>query len=186
MSEQFWAGAVAGASSTIVLHPFDLIKVRLQTSQTAPSPFQSFKALSLLYKSDSIKGLYRGLSANFAGSTLSWGLYFFIYEHLKSLYTAEKPINNFGYIWTSSVASILTVAVTNPIWVLKTRLFLQTSDTIKYRGLMHGLSLVFKEEGMRGLYKGFVPGLIGISHGAIQFTVYENLKKNFADLVNIC
>ena len=28
--------------------------------------------------------------------------------------------------------------------------------------------------------KGYVPGLFGVSHGALQFTAYEELKKGYS------
>lgn len=86
-------------------------------------------------------------------------------------------MNRFMFMLTG----MLTLTVTNPIWVVKTRLCL--SDTVfvpkykRYSGLIDGLYKLYKYEGVRGLYKGFVPGLWGTSHGAIQFMFYEELKR---------
>ena len=33
-------------------------------------------------------------------------------------------------------------------------------------------------KGFRGLYKGFVPGIWGVSHCAVKFMIYEELKSN--------
>ncbi|KAF6144140.1 hypothetical protein GIB67_004813 [Kingdonia uniflora] len=39
------------------------------------------------------------------------------------------------------------------------------------------LRTIMREEGCRALYRGMGPGLLLVSHGAIQFTVYEELRK---------
>ena len=55
-------------------------------------------------------------------------------------------------------SGILTLLLTNPIWVVKTRLCLQTDVVGKensnaYRGMVHALAQIYKEEGVRGLYR---------------------------------
>jgi len=45
-----------------------------------------------------------------------------------------------------------------------------------YTGMTDALKKVWKLEGVRGLYRGFVPGMFGVSHGAIQFMTYEEMK----------
>ena len=42
-----------------------------------------------------------------------------------------------------------------------------------------GLWKLARYEGVRGMYKGFAPGLFGVSHGAIQFMSYEEMKKAY-------
>lgn len=41
---------------------------------------------------------------------------------------------------------------------------------------------ILREEGWRALYKGIVPSLFLVSHGAIQFTSYEELRKVIIEL----
>jgi solute carrier family 25 folate transporter 32 len=46
-----------------------------------------------------------------------------------------------------------------------------------YRGVWHAARQIAREEGIRGFYKGLLPSLLLVSHGAIQFMVYEELKE---------
>lgn len=56
-------------------------------------------------------------------------------------------------------AGILTLMLTNPIWVVKTRLCLQVnepgvgSSSTNYKGMVDGLRKIYTQEGVRGLYK---------------------------------
>jgi solute carrier family 25 folate transporter 32 len=52
-----------------------------------------------------------------------------------------------------------------------------TSSLPHYRGLLSGILQLYRDEGVGGLYRGFVPGLFGVAHGALQFMAYEELKK---------
>ena len=48
---------------------------------------------------------------------------------------------------------------------------------VRYKGLLDCLYSIARNEGVPGLYKGLTPSLLLVSHGAIQFTCYENLKS---------
>lgn len=45
-----------------------------------------------------------------------------------------------------------------------------------YTSISDGARQIFRSEGWRGFYKGLVPSLFGVSHGALQFMAYEKLK----------
>lgn len=72
----------------------------------------------------------------------------------------------------------ITAMLTNPIWVVKTRVFgTAKNDSIAYRGLWDGFRSIYRTEGIRGLYKGSLLALVGVSNGSIQFATYEEIKR---------
>ncbi len=54
---------------------------------------------------------------------------------------------------------------------------LPPNPNVAYRGFVDCLTQIAKTEGLPGLYKGLLPSLFLVSHGAIQFAVYEELKS---------
>ena len=51
-------------------------------------------------------------------------------------------------------------------------------DPVKYKSIGTGFSLIVKEQGLGGLYKGWAPTAIGYSaQGAFKFGFYEFFKK---------
>ena len=122
------------------------------------------------------RGLYRGFQANLTGGCASWGFYFLFYTLLKRQLQANPSATE--HLSCSALAGVATAAITNPLWVVKTRMCTQTLTTSDpYRNLADALVRIGREEGPRGLYRGFVPALFGVSHGAIQFMVYEQMKQ---------
>jgi solute carrier family 25 folate transporter 32 len=170
---QLYAGMAAGALSTLICHPIDLIKVRIQMDTRHDYRSRAFmytlRTIKEMYARDGLRSLYRGLSANLLGSMSSWGLYFLFYEYLKN--ESGKSV-----MVSAALAGATTQLITNPIWLAKSRLCALPSDADSYSGLVDCLNKVYKQQGFRGLYRGLLPGLAGVSHGAIQFSIYEEAK----------
>jgi solute carrier family 25 (mitochondrial folate transporter), member 32 len=75
-------------------------------------------------------------------------------------------------------AGILTAICTNPIWVIKTRMLSTGRNTPgAYKTMSHGFKEIMRTEGPKGFWRGLIPSLFGISHGAVQFAAYEQLKN---------
>ena len=92
-------------------------------------------------------------------------------------------------------AGAFTVVITNPIWVVKTRMQLQdrattsttsttstsspakTSTNTPYRGMINAFQRIYQEEGIKGFYRGLAPAVMLVSNGAIQFMIYEELRS---------
>jgi solute carrier family 25 folate transporter 32 len=132
--------------------------------------------------------LYAGLSPALAGGTLAWGLYFACYNRAKARYARWRGVPGTelpptAHLAAAAEAGAAVAVLTNPIWVAKTRLQLQRrptgaqADGARYSGLLHALRRIAADEGLRCLYRGLGPSLALVSHGALQFTAYEALKK---------
>lgn len=195
--EHLLAGVVGGTISTLILHPLDLIKIRFAVNDGSSSGHRPkysgvFDAAKTILKNDGFRGLYKGASANVLGAGSSWGLYFLFYNAAKFQVRGsdlDKQLKPTTHLTCAAVAGVCTLSLTNPIWVVKTRLCLYQSPTTpdfrRYQGVFDGLWKLVRYEGVRGMYKGFVPGLLGVSHGAIQFMTYEELKKLYCNYYHI-
>ncbi|KAI5418485.1 Folate transporter 1 [Lathyrus oleraceus] len=67
----------------------------------------------------------------------------------------------------------------NPVWMVKTRLQLQTplQPTRPYSGLYDAFRTIVREEGFSALFRGIVPGLFLVAQGVIHVTAYQELRK---------
>ena len=123
--------------------------------------------------------LYSGLSSAVVGVGVSSAVYFFFYYSLKTLVLAHTgarskslgPLHNLG---VASVAGVLNVLITLPIWLVNTRMTVGApAHAPPYKGLLDAIRRIHAEEGFTGFYRGLLPSLILVSNPAIQFVVYE-------------
>ena len=145
--------------------------------------------LSHILREEGIRGLYRGLTPTLFALLPNWAVYFTTYERLKLAIARHV-----GREWASSPgvhmaaaagAGAATMLITNPLWVVKTRLQTQNMgirmgsgrNPALYKGTADALIRIAKEEGLSGLYSGLGPSLLGVMHVVIQFPLYEDLKR---------
>ncbi|EXJ62715.1 hypothetical protein A1O7_03153 [Cladophialophora yegresii CBS 114405] len=182
------AGLSAGLISTIIVHPLDIIKTRLQVDTSSHPLLNSSRAVlrDILRNEGPTRfaALYRGLTPNLLGNSAGWALYFLWYREAQDVirnlrgYNLGTQLTSVDYLAASSASGILSAVLTNPIWVVKTRM-LSTSatQTGAYPGMIFGLRAIYKTEGIRGFFHGLTPTLFGVSHGALYFVAYERLKE---------
>eukprot|EP00386_Alphamonas_edax_P004058 GDKI01012651.1.p1 GENE.GDKI01012651.1~~GDKI01012651.1.p1 ORF type:complete len:322 (-),score=34.82 GDKI01012651.1:107-1072(-) len=192
--------AVASFTAAVVvcglLHPFDLIKTRLQVSASAagaiPTYYGTRDAAWSIYRSEGVRGLYKGLTATVIASGVSWGLFRFTFDSIRFALRdlRQQPpsdrstaISFNQNLVASSLAGLAATLMVHPLWLVKSRIEMQSVESkaarwMQCRGRFDCLRSIVQHEGPRALYKGLVPGLCLVPHAALQLLLYEELKKH--------
>lgn len=182
------AGIGAGALTTTVCSPLDVVKMRMQLQHViVPEAQRSGDGLAcwlrMIYREEGVRGWFRGYSSAMITAPLFWGVYFPCYGSAKRLllqYCDHKPMVHMS---AAVCGGLITDVVTNPFWVARTRLVSQHMH-MKYEGAeqlyystFQTMRIIVQQEGVRGLYKGLTASFLGLSHVAVQFPLYEALKE---------
>jgi solute carrier family 25 protein 33/36 len=91
--------------------------------------------------------------------------------------------NSLVHLTAAALAGIVTSTVTNPIWVVRTRMQLSAADRGQagtkevVKNSWGTIKDIMKSEGVRGFYKGLSASYLGVTEGTIQWVLYERLKK---------
>jgi len=188
MFRDFISGLSGGVLSSISLHPFDLVRNRLAVADgnaARPKYGSQMAIVRSVVKNDGPLALWRGVTPSVIGAGLSWGLYFQIYNMITdNLRSAQNNIvPQYQYFFAGCLTGAMVLTVTNPIWVAKTQQCLQYEEgalkKARAENLVQTLSRLWSSEGMRGLYRGYLAGLVGTVHGGVQFYFLERFKLLF-------
>lgn len=175
--------------ASTVTNPLEVIKTQLQSSNTAlletKSPVGIAKAI---VKQDGIAGFWRGLPPTLVGIIPSRSAYFYAYQQVKKLLSPRLPEGSPGNALVAGfMAGIAGNTLTNPIWMVRTRMQLMVDSDAgqrMYNGYMDAVKTIFKEEGIGGFYKGITASYWGCAEGAMQFIIYEQVKTRLLDQEN--
>ena len=94
-------------------------------------------------------------------------------------------------VYASLSGGACSTMATNPIWVIKTRLMSQSSSKAEnhisrapwqYRNTWDAAQKMYRTEGLLSFYSGLTPALLGLTHVAVQFPLYEVFKQRFTGM----
>ncbi|KAJ6024324.1 hypothetical protein N7540_005121 [Penicillium herquei] len=193
-----FCGGAAGVASGIVTCPLDVIKTKLQAQggfARRSGPAMETKTLyrgmlgtgRVIIREDGLRGLYQGLGPMLMGYLPTWAVYLAIYDRTREYFYEKTDSWWLSRGYASVTAGACSTIVTNPIWVIKTRLMSQSLKQNhegarapwQYSGTIDAARKMYQVEGLRSFYSGLTPALLGLSHVAIQFPLYEYLKMAF-------
>ncbi|KAJ5746023.1 hypothetical protein N7520_011205 [Penicillium odoratum] len=179
-----FAGATSGVIGAAAGSPFFLVKTRLQSF----SPFlpvgtqhnykNSFDGLSKIYKSEGVKGIYRGVGAAMIrtsfGSAVQLPTYFFAKRRLtRHLGMEEGPALHLA---SSAASGFVVCCFMHPPDTIMARMYNQTGNL--YTGALDCLLKTVRKEGVLAIYKGFFAHLARIlPHTILTLSLAEQTNK---------
>ncbi|KAI9786562.1 MAG: carnitine transporter [Peltula sp. TS41687] len=197
----FVAGGVGGVCAVIVGHPFDLIKVRLQTAERGVYNGAIDAVRKTVAREGLARGLYAGVSAPLVGVTpmsqwLTWNeewrsvaVSFWGYDLGKGLVKRFSTVHNdqysVGQISAAGFFSAIPMTIiTAPFERVKVLLQIQGQKQLgpgqkpKYNGGIDVVRQLYREGGIRSVYRGSAATLARDGPGsAAYFATYEYLKR---------
>ena len=184
------SGGISGSIGVILGNPVDVVKVRMMSSGYGNLSYayqHSFQGVVEIVKHEGFFSLYKGLTPNiqrsFMSAAVEMGSYDIIKSTLLSLRLFQDPASPMYVILSSIITGFNCTLFLTPLDVCKIRLMSTSSEKgheqgIKYRGMVHVLTDLLKTEGIRGLYKGFLPSFMRLgSWSVIFFLMFEQYRK---------
>ncbi|GAB2226211.1 hypothetical protein Droror1_Dr00022012 [Drosera rotundifolia] len=190
------AGTVGGAAQLVVGHPFDTIKVKLQSQPAllhgqTPKYAGAMDAVRQTVAAEGPRGLYKGMAAPLATVAALNAVLFSARGQMEALLRLEPgaPLSVGQQVVCGAGAGLAVSFLACPTELIKCRLQAQSAlaragpvpITIKYGGPIDVAQHVLSEAGTRGLFKGLIPTMAReVPGNAVMFGVYEGLKKLMA------
>lgn len=172
------AGGVAGAVSRTCTAPLDRLKVFLQVHGTKSIGMRS--CLKHLFQEGGFWSFWRGNGINVVKIAPESAIKFMAYEQCKRVIRGSntRELSIYERFVAGSLAGGISQTVIYPLEVLKTRLALR--KTGQYKGIVDAAKKIYKKEGLRSFYRGYIPNLLGIiPYAGIDLAVYETLKNSY-------
>ena len=189
------AGAGGGLLAMTVTYPLITLSTRAQV-ESKRADTSTLAAIRHIIDREGISGLYAGLDSALFGISVTNFVYYYWYEWTRSFFEkaaitsgrASKNLTTLESMAAGAVAGSATVLITNPIWVVNTRMTArkeQVEDVEKAQGgkkekkpsSIGTLLSLIRDEGVGSLMAGVLPALVLVANPILQYTIYEQLRN---------
>ncbi|XP_077471590.1 mitochondrial coenzyme A transporter SLC25A42 [Stigmatopora argus] len=180
-----FSGALAGAVAKTVVAPLDRTKIIFQVSSARFSAKEAYRLIYRTYLKDGLFSLWRGNSATMVRVIPYAAIQFCAHEQYKSLlgdyYGFQgKVLPPLPRLLAGSMAGTTAAMLTYPLDMVRARMAVTPKEM--YSNILHVFVRISREEGLKTLYRGFTPTILGVvPYAGLSFFTYETLKKVHAE-----
>ncbi|KAK2177719.1 hypothetical protein NP493_583g02033 [Ridgeia piscesae] len=177
------AGAVAGAVAKTTIAPMDRTKINFQISSVKLYSFRAaVKFLVKSFKQEGLLSLWRGNTATMARIIPYAAIQYAAHEQWKHILspTNYRSLPHGKRYVAGSLAGVTSVIMTYPLDMARARMAVTSKQA--YKGLPEVFKKIYRTEGLKTLYRGISPTVLGvIPYAGTSFFTYETLKKRLSD-----
>mmetsp|Transcript_13956 Transcript_13956/g.21120 ORF Transcript_13956/g.21120 Transcript_13956/m.21120 type:complete len:297 (+) Transcript_13956:42-932(+) len=183
------SGTCGGIGLTLVGHPLDTIKVRLQTQPT-PKPGEkpmfsgTWDCAVKTIKKEKLWGLYKGISSPLYGQAFLYAICFGSYGWARRVQmdTPESQLNLFQIFNAGCFSGVASTIIMTPMELVKIQMQVQYEDSSKarYKNPLDCMVQIYKKRGIAGIYRGTTSTLVrDVPGSGVYFAGYEIIKRMF-------
>ncbi|OSS50364.1 hypothetical protein B5807_05070 [Epicoccum nigrum] len=173
--------SVSGFMGGVAGNPGDILNVRMQhDSALPPEKRRNYKhaldGLLRMAKEEGVASLWKGVWPNSARAVLMTVGQLATYDGFKGLLLRNTPLKDdlTTHFTASFLAGFVATTICSPVDVIKTRVM---SSHVK-DGLFKLVTDITRQEGLRWMFKGWVPSFIRMGpHTVLTFLFLEQHKK---------
>ena len=169
------AGGCSGALAAFTLNPTELVKTRRMKGD-------SWQTIKTQVGRDGVSSLWRGSSMAASRAALLTASQVAAYGEVKRLWIQMVPNAKddwMAHVGASAAAGLITTATTNPVDVVKTRMFI-SGEGKKLSAKEAAMEVVREYGALRGAMRGFTANYIRLGpQTMVTFVVAEELRKWF-------
>lgn len=181
------AGGLTGGIEICITFPTEYVKTQLQLDEKSSKAGKQYTGVidcvKKTIKNHGFFGLYRGLSVLLYGSIPKAAVRFGAFETFKKQLVDEHGnlSPTLRVICGLGAGICEAVFAVTPMETIKVKFINdQRSVNPKFKGFFHGVQLIIREQGFRGIYQGVTATVIKQgSNQAIRFFVMETLKDKY-------
>lgn len=194
------AGSGGGLISMALTYPLITLSTRAQV-ESKKADTNVLEAARKIVAREGVRGLYAGLESALFGIAVTNGVYYYWYEwtragFIKAAKAANRPnaskLSTLETMLAGALAGSATVLLTNPIWVVNTRMTARKNESDESAlptvegdkpkkklspSTIGTLLAIIKDEGFMRLFAGVLPALVLVINPILQYTIFEQLKQ---------
>lgn len=181
----FIRGGLAGVLSWLVIHPADVVKVRMQlSSDGSGTPYRGVvHAVRTISQKEGVSAMYSGLSAALTRQVTYTTMRLGLYATLRERVAAEDgTVSMAAKFAVGTAAGGIASAISTPVEVAMVRMYSDgAAPAAQRRGYKHigdALFRIAREEGVLGLWTGASPTIVrSMVANCVQLGTYDQAKE---------